>query len=244
MNIIIPDNTHEALQQYVIDTIEFGSVMKGTNDQNSDHDYLHIISPSTVWLQAPYNTHHLLQFKDGIDSDHIYCTPHTFVKGLLDGDSTIFHEIHKHKALTGTCLEFLQLYKFDHYTIQRAYLGIARRDLKESTKLWNGDNRKSLKKVQFAIEAYNYVLDVHGRETISVEVPQTINELQRICQYYQHNIETLRNEINNMFDAGKIPRTSNPNTLMLIDRVLGEFEQETYTTGMAHFRQAFYQGQV
>lgn len=241
MNIMIDETTHDHLQKQVIDTIEFGSVMKGNQNEESDHDYLHIISPSIEWLQTPYNTHHLLQFRDG-DADHIYCTPHTFVKSLLDGDTTIFHEIHHWKALDGTCLAFLQDFSFDHYTTQRAYLGIAKRDLKDATRLWNSDRRKSLKKVKFAIEAFDFVGGLNHCNAFVPVNPTTIQELQQVCNALQDDIELLRKHINVEFDAGNIPRTCSPDVLMLIDRHLHEFEQESYLHGMKYFREVFYNG--
>lgn len=244
MNIIIDETTHKQLQTFILDTIEFGSAMKNTADINSDHDYLHIISQSTLWMQAPYNVHHLLQFNDG-QNDHIYCTPQTFVKGLLDGDSTIFHEIHQYKALTGTCLEFLQRYNFDYYTTQRAYLGIAKRDLKDCTKLFCKDERKARKKFKFALTAYNYVNSLNGStESVEYVITNDIKDVQAQCCALSDKIEALRKQINIAFDQNLIERTLDPDKLLAIDITLRKIKQHEYSYGMKYFRDAFYKGFV
>lgn len=242
MNIIIDKATHLELQRYLIDTIEFGSGMKGTSDVNSDHDYLHIIGTSHSWLMAPYNTHHLLQYK-GEDGDHIYCNPHTFVKSLLDGDSTIFHEMLMYKAVAGTCLEALAQYKFEHYKTYRAYLGIARRDLKEATKIFNKDKRKAQKKFKFAVQAYNYVNGLMGdAKPLKFTPCDTVQEMHKDCTEVQSLVEDLRVELNAQFNAGNIARSVSNAELEELESFLGLCELLDYDTGLSYFRESFQQG--
>lgn len=242
MNIIIDSITHDKLQEHVIDTIEFGSVMKGTNDNDSDHDYLHIISPSIHWLQAPYSTHHLLQYRD-VDSDHMYCTPHTFVKSLLDGDSTIFHEMLVNGALHDTCLSFIENFSFDHYKTMRSYLGIARRDLKDVTKLFSSDKRKALKKFKFANIGYNYVRQQLGQSTESWNVSDNIKDVLNFCKYADGAVGVLRTEINNMLDYQLLSRSVDETTLSELETHLHAFEFESYKTGLEFFRDVYLKGE-
>lgn len=244
MNIIIDDDTHTDLQQRVISTIEFGSAMKGMSTEQSDHDYLHIIPTSVEWLAAPYNTFHLLQYR-GDNADHIYCNVHTFVKALLDGDSTIFHEMLRYNVLHDTPLEFLYSHvdQFDHYKTMRAYLGIARRDLKECTKLYRSEPRKSGKKYRFAGDAYNIVNAAFGaNENMRLYPGDTIQDLVKSCNTMSGLINDLRTELNRRLDAGEILRSVDNETLAAIDKHLATLELDHFTTGLSYFRDSFQNG--
>lgn len=161
MNIIISEELHNNLQKYIVSTIEFGSALKGEKNENSDSDYLHIIESVDWMVSSVVANQHLLQFKTE-NEDHIYCNAHTFVKSLLDGDTTIFLEMHKYGGLNNTCLEFLNKYNFTFYNTLRAYLGISRRDINDVRKLWkNRDEliRKINKKLKFAEQGVFFVID-------------------------------------------------------------------------------------
>ena len=243
MNIIIDEKTHLGLQNFVINTIEFGSAMKGTANINSDHDYLHIISPSSAWAQSPVNTHHLLQYKSE-DADHIYCTPDNFVKCLLDGDSTIFHEMLRYGALDKTCLGFLRSFKFEHYKTLRAYLGIARRDLKEATKLFNKDERKALKKLQFAADAYNYYHEVRYNtdKIYDIGSPKDIHRVLEISKELSSFIDMDRRQLSSDLDAGTVQRTISIEDLELIQTQVQAFSMSFYTHGLTFFFQSHIEG--
>ncbi|AUS02842.1 hypothetical protein NVP2275O_261 [Vibrio phage 2.275.O._10N.286.54.E11] len=236
MNIIIDEVTHKELQKYVIETIEFGSTMKGTSTVNSDHDYLHIIYPSSTWQKSPVNTNHLLQYKDD-GADHIYCDPVNFVKCLLDGDSTIFHEMLRYNVLNDTCISFLNKYKFEHYKTLRAYLGIARRDLKEVSKLFNNNEVKSRKKLNFAIESHNYVCEVLNATQRQYTLPMinTIHDLRVVLSSVQKSLDILRNDINLKLQSGTISRTISKEELHDIQSELNAFNVAFYSSGLSFF---------
>jgi len=159
MNIIIDEDLHNTLQDNIVCTIEFGSGLKGESNENSDRDLLHIVKSVDWWVSLPVANQHLLQYKS-VDTDHIYCNAHTFVKSILDGDTTIFIEMHKYGALNGTCLDFLSTYNLTYYRTLRAYLGISRRDIKAIKKLWKTkDYRKMNKKFKFTQQAIDLVID-------------------------------------------------------------------------------------
>lgn len=161
MNIIISEDLHNKLQKYVVSTIEFGSALKGESTANSDKDLLHIVESVDWWVSSSVANQHLLQFKTG-NVDHIYCNAHTFVKSLLDGDTTVFLEMHNYGGLNNTCLEFLSKYNFIFYRSLRAYLGLARRDIKDIGKLWKNKEsmiRKINKKLKFSQQGLDFVVD-------------------------------------------------------------------------------------
>lgn len=251
MNIIIDELTADALFDYGLDSIEFGSALHGTKTEESDTDMLHIIEPSSMWLTAPYNTDHLLQYKED-NTDHIFCTPNTFVNGLVNGDAAIFHEILRKGGLKGTCLEWLEEYNFNHYKILRAYLGLARRDLKEVTKLWK-DERKAKKKLRFALENYNFVAPfVYQVPTLYEDVnqwpelkegenlPQALHKLTRQAL---ERLDWLRDDLNTKIELGEIPRTLTEEAFESIDMRLDEkFTIQEYVVGLDYFRKSHING--
>lgn len=161
MNIIISEELHNKLQKHIVSTIEFGSALKGEKKKDSDADLLHIVESADWWTSSVVANQHLLQYKTE-NEDHIYCNAHTFVKSLLDGDTTIFVEMHKHGGLKNTCLEFLEKYDFTYYRTLRAYLGISRRDIKDVRSLWKNKDtliRKINKKLKFAEQGIMFVMD-------------------------------------------------------------------------------------
>lgn len=245
MNIIITKQTKENLNPFVMNTIEFGSEMKGTSTEESDHDYLHIIRPSLTWMAAPYNTQHLLQYRADNGDDHIFCTPQNFVKCLLDGDSTIFHEIVLYKALTGTCLEWVQDYEFNHYKTLRAYLGIARRDLTEASKLFSKENRKARKKFKFAFEAYNYVASVINEKPLLVPTAEDSHQAFTMqCTQANKHVTDLREQVTIMQRKGEIEQTVSKEDLEVITEKLAIkwYGTATYTDGLRYFRESHVNG--
>lgn len=159
MNIIISEELHNNLQKHIVSTIEFGSGLKGESTSSSDKDLLHIVESVDWWVSSTIANQHLLQYKTE-NEDHIYCNAHTFVKSLLDGDTTIFVEMHRFGGLNNTCLEFLNKYEFVYYRTLRAYLGISRRDMKDIKKLWKTKNfRKMNKKFKFTKQGLDIVID-------------------------------------------------------------------------------------
>lgn len=238
MNIIVDEATSTALTPFILSTIEFGSAMKGTSTPKSDHDYLHIIKPSWAWLASPVDTNHLLQFRAENGDDHIYCTPQTFVKGLIDGDAAIFHEMWRYGALKGTCLHDLQGLDFNHYKTMRAYLGLAKRDLKEACKLFSKDNRKAVKKFKFALEAYNYVGGILGR-TDSVNYAPALSalEMRANCMSMTDHVAHMRIELNHALESGEICQTVDKFTLQKLGSFVDpfRFDAKGYTTGLEYF---------
>ena len=236
MNIIIDEATKDGLMGHVIDSITFGSHMKNTSNKDSDTDVLVIIEESMSWFRTPVATQHLLQFK-GHNTDLIFCTPSNFVKSLVDGDSTIFHEILKNGALTGTCLEFLNNINFDHYKTIRAYLGIARRDIKEVTKYWARDNKKALKKLQFVVDGLRFVLTNNNGSVSDIEFtqPTTIQEAQEVALMLSKIIDSERSLLNANLENGSVEYTTSADDIVWCTTVLNKFVPANYAYGLDYF---------
>ncbi len=246
MNIIIDTDTFTALSDYKVFDVEFGSALWGTKNEQSDSDILRIIEPSKMWLSAPYNTDHLLQYKDEVNNiDYIFCTPQTFIRGIVNGDSAIFHEILRLGGLKHTQLSFLEKIDFSTYKILRAYLGLAKRDIKETTKLWK-DPRKSAKKLRFAAENVIYVAKELGFEIYVPDYtyPDTIQQLQVLQGQINSEITRVREELTRRLEANEIPRTITADDFAWIDYELDvRFPPAySYKDGLDYFRESYING--
>ena len=130
MNIIINKEEHLLLQIQLIQSIQIGSHLYGTNNENSDTDFLCIYKTSDVELHSGLPNFHQFQYKDVENNiDWNYCSELQFWKNLQSGDATINADIVLFTELYNKKLEICRTYK----TIN-AYLGFAKRDLKDVKK--------------------------------------------------------------------------------------------------------------
>jgi predicted nucleotidyltransferase len=136
MNIHFTDKElFENLKKATLAKVRVGSHLYGTNNENSDEDFLYIYATSENELKSFVWTNHQLQYKEeGID--HNFVSLHSFVRNIINGDSTINFEVVHSQELKGTWLEFLHVLRnsFNTYTVMRSYNGLARRDCKHFTK--------------------------------------------------------------------------------------------------------------
>ena len=246
MNILIDKQTKVAIEGQAMFLIEFGSGMRGELTPESDRDYLCIIPNSINWMSAPFNTHHLLQYK-GDNSDTVYCTISTFIKSLMDGDSTIFHEIIEAGAHKGTQLEILEDYRslFDGYRTIRAYLGISARDAKEVTKYFTSDSRKSHKKFKFSISGYKtaHRLATKIWPDISplIDIPEYGNDIfecTKSCNLLRDAVAKLRAEVNEKNDADLANNVPICNEKLLTDlhrKIYEVFPVSNFMPGIEYF---------
>jgi predicted nucleotidyltransferase len=139
-------------------TIEVGSHLYGTQNENSDRDYLHLYAESFDDTKSFLWTHNQLQYRQG-DSDHNFTTIRSFVRNLLSGDSTVNFEalfsaeIRERKDL-GFLVDFIP--NFYSYNLMRSYLGLAKRDLKMYKK---GQGRNKLFHVKRALWTVDLLLE-------------------------------------------------------------------------------------
>lgn len=156
MNIHFTDkNLFENLKNATLAKVRIGSHLYGTNNENSDIDYLYIYATSQNELNSFIWTNHQLQYKeDGID--HNFVSLHSFIRNIINGDSTINFKIVHSDELKGTCLEFLHTVRnsFNTYTMIRSYLGFARRDLKHIGKC--NTTAEKLKKLEHIVRCSTF----------------------------------------------------------------------------------------
>lgn len=208
MNIHFDDVAlFEKLRKATLATIKVGSHMYGTNNENSDTDWLCIYATSENELHSAIQTHHQLQFiHNGVDYNFV--SLHNFIRNCVSGDSTINFEVLQSNALSdfGTDLAWLNKYKdsFITYTIIRSYLGFARRDIKHFHRYSDEYNKK--KRLRHIVRGYIYarkMIDRHldfnaaNAELRQVELDVSTNIMLR---KYEAKISELRNELTEKFN--------------------------------------------
>ncbi len=131
MNIHTTDiNLFEKLRNASLSATQFGSVLYNTNDEFSDIDIHHIYATSNIEMQSFLKSHHHIQY-NLFNEDHIFVNLHTFIKNVMNGDSTVLFEILHSGSFINTPLEFIYNMRnnFINYSIIRSYVGLGKRDV-------------------------------------------------------------------------------------------------------------------
>lgn len=209
MNIHFTDiELFEQLKKATLAKIIVGSQMYGTNTTVSDTDFLYIYATSENELLSAIQTHHQLQYIDENGNDHNFVSLHTFIRNILNGDSTINFEVVQSNELFGTCLGWINYHKnsFITYTIIRSYLGLCRRDVKHFHKA-NTDYLKK-KRLGHIIRGYLYARDMIYNQwnftLVNIKLKSIIDNLDiftnKTLREYEKEISDLRNELNEKFN--------------------------------------------
>lgn len=207
MNIHFTDKElFESLKSATIAKVVVGSHMYGTNHELSDTDYLYIYATSENELFSAILTHHQLQYKEN-NIDYNFVSLHTFIRNILNGDSTINFETVHSTQLIGSDLEFLYNLRqsFITYTMIRSYLGICRRDLKHYHKCKT--DAEKIKKLRHIIRGYIYArdmlynqwnFDLANTELKSIALDISTNKQLR---QYESAVSGLRDELNERLNS-------------------------------------------
>lgn len=127
MNIIISKAEHEWLQSRMLQQYVIGSRLYGTAHADSDTDYLCIYESDPIELYSGLpNVHQFLYRDTEHNTDWNYCSQVQFYKNLHSGEATIHADILLFAGMVPDPLVQCRTYK-----IIKAYLGFARRDLKQ-----------------------------------------------------------------------------------------------------------------
>lgn len=206
MNLHFEDTTlFENLKKASLNKSIIGSHLYGTNNEKSDVDYLYIYATSEKELYSPIRVHHQLQYKEnGID--HIFVSYHTFIRNLLSGDSTINFELVFSNRLEQP-LSFLSDMKgsFITYTIIRAYLGFANRDVRFYNKCENEYQKiKQLEHIYRGHLYSNSMLEYNFNFDKCNEVLRntTYKDYNKTVKYYSNLINSNRKLLNERFNSG------------------------------------------
>jgi predicted nucleotidyltransferase len=180
--------------------------MYGTNNENSDTDYLYIYATSQNELLSCFDVHHQLQFiEDGID--HNFVSLHNFLKNCISGDSTINFEVIHSESLKETNLDWLCAFKnsFITYSINRSYLGLARRDIKHFYRYDDDYNKR--KRLGHVVRGYLYAKHMFEKTFDFAKVNEEFKSIElnvsdsKMLKSYEQKISTLRDELNEKFNA-------------------------------------------
>jgi predicted nucleotidyltransferase len=217
MNIHFEDKElFEELKKQTIFSTEIGSRMYGTNNEDSDTDILYIYVPSYNELNSVSVHAHQYQYKEN-GVDHIFTDIYTFIKNSLNGDSTINFEVINSTKLKGSDLDWLYewKHKFRNYKILRAYLGRARKDLKQMRS--KSDIKDITKKLSHAIRCYTFAVNVLENDfksewddkfhyDILARVRNMTNKrkIYNLAHEYEMKISVLRERVNFLLDSGKL----------------------------------------
>lgn len=185
-------NIHIHKDQYnfiINNTISYkftiGSKLYKLDDKNSDTDYLIIYHPFYNQIIDPFLNQHQFQYKD-VDNniDYNLVDIITFIKNLTSGDSTINYELINGDEIKNTDLKFLFDYKkeFSTYNIAKAYLGFAKRDIRDFYK------KKSLKdKLSTVLHVYR---SFNIANSIINNYSSDINLIYSMLKSFKENIKT------------------------------------------------------
>lgn len=235
MNIIFKDEQlFKTLQEQTLVKIEFGSSLYGLQTAQSDSDILYIIADSKDFEKSLIWEHHQLQYKEN-NVDHIFTTVSQFVRNLLTGDSTINFEVLHSQELKNSCLDFLynQREKFYNYQMTKSYLGLARRDLKQTQE----NNFINYKKLSHAYRGYLAAISILNKsydnqysnyqaefsEIKSLKLHNTHSNVKELMCKLSAQIDEARNQLNIDFNNHKLVRIMNTHQLISLDNDLINF---------------------
>ena len=199
MNLHFKDiELFEKLKKATLHKALIGSHMYGTNDINSDYDYLYIYVPSLSERNSFYQSHHQLQYKEnGID--HNFVNIFTFLKNCIIGDSTINFEVVQSQDIQNSDIGFLWDMReaFYNYKILRSYNGLCRRDLRELPKASEENKNKRIAHILRGHIFSKMILEKKFNPVISDDLKIKINEIKNFKDWKVRKdfTEILRNEV-------------------------------------------------
>jgi len=217
MNIHFTDKKlFDKLKKATIAKVIVGSHMYGTNNENSDIDYLYIYATSENELMSFIQTNHQLQYKEeGIDYNFV--SLNSFLKNIFNGDSSINFEVIASDSLIGTDLEWLCSHKdtFITYNMIRSYLGLCRRDIKYYNKCETDyDKTKKLRHIIrgyiYAKKMVSHLFDFNACNDTLLNIKLDISTNIQLREY-EKKISDLRNELTEKFNNKTLGYAQNIN---------------------------------
>lgn len=207
MNIKINKDQFNFLYNLKYQEIEFGSKLYGTDSEFSDTDIMVFYNKLQNWNLLGYPNIHQFQFDDLENNrQYIFTTEEQFWKNQRSGDSTINSDIILFTNLfTTTELEKVAMCRT--YKVLKAYLGFAKRDLKEIKKKHKFFHAlRGLYVVQSLLESkLPQLSEIKALKQNSISVEKEMN-YSELAQKYLAEEKSLRQELNQMFDENKIKK--------------------------------------
>lgn len=244
MNIYINKEEKENLEKSKILSIKVGSHLYNLNNSSSDTDILSIYASKEDDLHSLVNIHHQFQYKEE-NIDFLYCSLQLFVRNILSGDSVLnFESLYSFEF--EKCKELSWLYNlkdnFISYTLIKAYLGFARRDIKQFKKDKNHKKLfhalRGLKIAQAMIKGSGYSNDYrYLGENIYSELVAIKNGDMKDYRYSDQLLEEInytRDELNKKLELGLIARSISLETLKELDQGLKNTSKQFVQKGQSY----------
>lgn len=200
MNLKITQEQHNYLaQNYDYKEYLFGSQLHGIANKESDFDYVRVIPDDFYFefgsLARFLPNIHSWQFDYG-DTQYVWMTEKQFYHNLFSGDGNMIADI---VLLSGEFNDSLFLCRT--YKIIKAYIGVAKRDLRL--------HGKSDKKKFHALRSMYMAESLIGNHIPTVEAIQLLHKNYGGCylpslETLKNKEQTLRDKLNNMLNKGEI----------------------------------------
>lgn len=194
MNIKIDKIHHDRLSEASYKEYVFGSRLFGTNDENSDYDYIRVYKYDDVFNKTDfhYPNIHSFQYDDKENnSQYIWMTERQFWYNLYSGDGTMMSDI----LLFSGEFEEIALKMTRTYKIIRAYLGVAKRDLKK---------KNDSKKLFHAERSLYIAMTLIDGNIPNVEDIQNIKRFPSEYDYLTEMEDRLRKKASSMYEKKEL----------------------------------------
>lgn len=237
MNIHFKDKElFEALWDSTLYSVRVGSHLYGLDTELSDTDILCIYYPHKLQMNSCFNNHHQLQYKDiEKNIDFIFVDIITFIRNLVSGDSTINFELINSKELLSEMEDNLlkSLYdirkEFQTFTVIRAYLGLARGDLKSLSK--EKTPHIKWKKQCHIVRGRCIAKDMLESGVVPLNFSHLKDRWKNLDFDYGYNsngINDIRDKLKERLNKGEITRYLTVETQMKVDELVQK-ELEEFT---------------
>lgn len=227
MNIYISKEEKENLEEQKLLSVKVGSQLYNLNNKSSDEDILNIYAAREEDLHSLVNMHHQFQYK-GDNTDFLYCSLQLFIQNILSGDSTLnFESLYSEEFKNSKELSWLYNMRgeFINYTMIKAYVGFARRDIKQYKKEKNHKKLfhalRGVKVAKAMLEGKGYSNDYQslGSDVFS-ELVALKNGADRDYKYADNILEEIssaRDELNRQLETKLISRSVSLEVLKELD---------------------------
>lgn len=227
MNIYVTESEMLCMDEQKLVSIKVGSHLYKLNNNESDLDILNIYAAREDDLHSLVSMHHQFQFKAN-NTDLLYCSLQLFIRNIISGDSTLnFESLYSDELSQNKELAWLFNMKesFINYTIIKAYVGFARRDIKlykkekNHKKLFHAVRGVKVAKAMLQGQGYSNDYRTLGEDVFN-ELVALKNGAIRDYKYADKILDEIsetRDVLNSMLEQGKIARTISLETLKELD---------------------------
>ena len=271
MNIHINLEDHIILMNRTIVSFEMGSHLYGLNNKHSDVDRLCIYAPTVKELTSPVDSFHQLQYTLKHTNhnspltysiDYVYTSLPNFFRNLMSGDSTINFEVLYHPMFNQHFGFTPNPSNFVSYSLIRSYLGMARRDMKQVTKM--PTEREKWSKLTHIVRGihtaemlfngtFNFGVFREGHELFDTlkmlknQPGKFYGELsQNTIVEYNYRHDELREKLNKSLESGSIKPVPSPAIVNLVNESVANIVDSDMLGGedsyLANYYNAAYNG--